>query len=93
LLERRCGISRLTDAADRLQRLRAELVAEGLDPETAVPLLAPVLGVGPKEGYLPVAAEGRKLQQLISRAVCTYLLACLGGGPVLAKLKRRSREC
>jgi class 3 adenylate cyclase len=83
LLERRCGISRLTDAADRLQRLRAELVAEGLDPETAVPLLAPVLGVGPKEGYLPVAAEGRKLQQLISRAVCTYLLACLGGGPVL----------
>jgi len=56
LLERRCGISRLTDDADRLRLLRAELVAEELDPETAVPLLAPVLGIGPKEGYVPVAA-------------------------------------
>ena len=29
LLERRCGISRLTDAAERLRLLRAELVAQG----------------------------------------------------------------
>ncbi|MBV9088321.1 MAG: AAA family ATPase [Mycobacteriaceae bacterium] len=80
LLERRCGITRLTDAGERLRLLRAELVARGLDAETAVPLLAPVLGIGPKEGYLPVAAEGRKLQQLISEAICGYLLACGGSG-------------
>ena len=80
LLERRCGISRLTDAGERLRLLRADLVAMGLDPQTAGPLLAPVLGIGPQEGYQPVAAQGRKLQQLISQAVCAYLLACLGGG-------------
>jgi hypothetical protein len=83
LLERRCVIGQLTDPAEPLGLLRAELVALGLDPETAVPLLAPVLGIGPQEGYQPVAAEGRKLQQLISEAVCRYLLACLGGGPGL----------
>jgi class 3 adenylate cyclase/tetratricopeptide (TPR) repeat protein len=83
LLERRCGINRLTDGAERLRLLRAELATQGLDPETAGPLLAPVLGIGPQEGYQPVAAEGRKLQQLISEAVCGYLLACLGAGPAL----------
>jgi len=83
LLERRCGINRLTDAGQRLRRLRAELDAQGLDPETGVPLLAPVLGIAPEDGYVPVSAEGRKLQQLISEAICRYLLACLGGGPGL----------
>ena len=83
LLERRCGISRLTDGGKRLRLLREELVAQGLDPETAGPLLAPVLGIGPQEGYRPVAAEGHKLQQLISEAVCGYVLACLGDGPGL----------
>ena len=45
-----------------------------------VPLLAPVLGIGAEAGYEPVAAEGRKLYELIAEAVQTYLLACLGGG-------------
>ena len=83
LLERRCGINRLADGGQRLALLRAELVAQGLDPQTAGPLLAPVLGIGPQEGYQPAAAEGRKLQQLICEAVCGYLLACLGDGPGL----------
>jgi AAA ATPase domain len=83
LLERRCGISRLTDGGERLRLLRAELVAQGLDPHTAVPLLAPVLGIAAQDGYEPVAAEGGRLQQLISGAVCSYLRACLGGGPGL----------
>jgi class 3 adenylate cyclase/tetratricopeptide (TPR) repeat protein len=83
MLERRCGISRLTDGGERLQLLRTELVARGLDPRTAMPLLAPVLGIEPQEGYQPVAAEGRKLQRLISEAVCGYLLACLGARPGL----------
>jgi hypothetical protein len=83
LLERRCGINRLTDAGQRLRLLRAELDALGLDPETGAPLLAPALGIAPQDGYEPVAAEGRKLQQLISEAICRYLLACLGGRPGL----------
>jgi tetratricopeptide (TPR) repeat protein len=80
LLERRCGIGRLTDQAERLRLLYAEVRERGLDPETMVPLLAPVLGVGAEAGYEPVAAEGRKLYELIAGAVQSYLLACLGGG-------------
>ena len=83
VLERRCGISRLTGSGERLQLLAAELATVGLDPDVIAPLLAPVLGIGPQEGYQPVAAEGRKLQQLISAAVRDYLLACLGDGPAL----------
>ena len=45
-----------------------------------VPLLAPVLGIGGEAGYEPVAAEGRKLYELIAAAVQEYLLACFGGG-------------
>jgi class 3 adenylate cyclase/tetratricopeptide (TPR) repeat protein len=78
LLERRCGISRLTAPSERLRLLRVEAAARGLDPGTVVPLLAPVLGIGGKAGYEPVAAEGRKLYGLISQAVQDYLLACVG---------------
>ena len=80
LIERRCGISRTTDPGDRLRLLDAEVRARSLDPETTVPLLAPVLGIGAEAGYQPVPAEGRKLYELIADAVRRYLLACLGGG-------------
>ena len=80
LLERRCGIDRSTDQAERLRLLEAEVAARWLDPVTVVPLLAPVLGIGAEAGYEPVAAEGRKLYELIAQAVQTYLLACVGGG-------------
>ena len=43
-----------------------------------MPLLAPVLGIQAQVGYEQVAAEGRKLHELIAEAVQTYLLACLG---------------
>jgi class 3 adenylate cyclase/tetratricopeptide (TPR) repeat protein len=79
LLERRCGIGRLTEQADRLRLLQSEVAARGLDPVTMVPLLAPVLAVGPEAGYELVPAEGRKLYELIADAVRDYLLACLGG--------------
>ena len=77
LIERHCGISRTTDPGDRLRLLDAEVRARSLDPETTVPLLAPVLGIG--DGYEPVPAEGRRLYELIADAVQRYLLACLGG--------------
>jgi class 3 adenylate cyclase len=80
LLERRCGIDRLTDQAERLRLLEAEVAARALDPVNVVPLLAPVLGIGAEAGYEPVPAEGRKLYELIAEAVQDYLLACLGGG-------------
>jgi class 3 adenylate cyclase/tetratricopeptide (TPR) repeat protein len=83
LLERQCGISRLTDAAERLQLLKGEMIARGLDPVTAVPLLAPVLAILPKHGYESVPAEGRRLEELIASGVRTYLLACFGDAPAL----------
>ena len=82
-LERRCDIGRLTGPAERLRLLHAEVAARGLEPVDVVPLLAPVLGVGPEAGYRPVPAEGRKLYELIAKAVQAYLLACLGGEPGL----------
>jgi class 3 adenylate cyclase/tetratricopeptide (TPR) repeat protein len=80
LLEGRCGIDRNTDQAKRLRLLDAEVRARGLDPRSTVPLLAPVLGIDAAAGYEQVAAEGRKLYELIAQAVQTYLLARIGGG-------------
>ena len=79
LLERRCGITRLTDGAARLRLLEAEVAARAPDPAAAVPLLAPVLGVGPEHGYQPAAVEGRTLYELIGATVQQYVLGCLGG--------------
>ncbi|HWS94381.1 MAG TPA: adenylate/guanylate cyclase domain-containing protein, partial [Mycobacterium sp.] len=78
LVERRCGITRLTDGRERLRLLEAELRACGLDPASAVPLLAPVIGVGPEHGYHPAAVEGRTLYELIAATVQHYVLACIG---------------
>ena len=58
LIERRCGITRLTDGGERLRLLEAELRDRALDPAAAVPLLAPVLGVGPRE-RLPTGRRGK----------------------------------
>ena len=83
LLERRCGIRRDSDAADRLRRLQAEAMQLSLDPAAVVPLLAPVLGVGPESGYEPVRAGADKLYEQIAKGIHNYLLACLGSGPGL----------
>ena len=83
LLERRCGIRRDSDPADRLRRLQAEAMQRSLDPAAVVPLLAPVLGIGPESGYEPVRAGGDKLYEQIAKGIHNYLLACLGSGPGL----------
>ena len=80
LLERRCGIGRLTEPGERLRLLHAHVAACSPEPGTLVSLLAPVLGIGAEAGYEPVPAEGRKLYDLIAQAVQAYLLACVGGG-------------
>lgn len=87
LVERRCGITRLTGARERLRLLEAELQACGLDSAAAVPLIAPVIGVGPEHGYHPAAVEGRTLYELIGATVKQYLLACIGdqAGLVIAE--------
>jgi class 3 adenylate cyclase len=78
LLERRCGITRLTDGRERLRLLEAELLACTLDPATAVPLFAPIIGVGPEHGYHAADVEGRALYAIIGATVQQYLLACIG---------------
>ena len=82
-MERRCGITRLTDPVQRLDQLRAELALHGLDHETLVPLLAPVLAIAPEHGYEPSPIEGQKLQESIAEAVLQYLFSCLDGRPGL----------
>ncbi len=82
LLERRCGIRRLTDQSARLRLLTAEVAARGLDP-ARVALLAPVAGIAPDAGYEPVEAEGAALYEMIAAAVQDYLLACLDDRPGL----------
>ncbi|KAA0075642.1 adenylate/guanylate cyclase domain-containing protein [Mycolicibacterium sp. P9-64] len=80
LLERRCGIKRDSDPAERLRKLENEVEQRGLDTATVVPLLAPVLGIGHEIGYEPVHAGGAKLYGQIATAIHAYLLACLGSG-------------
>ena len=79
LIERRCGIGR----AHRSGRTAATPGSRGAGPRAksrdVVPLLAPVLGIGAEAGYEPVAAEGRKLYELIAR----------GGAGLSAGLLRR----
>jgi class 3 adenylate cyclase/tetratricopeptide (TPR) repeat protein len=83
MLEGRCGIRRESDAADRIRRLEAEVRKRAMDPAAVVPLLAPVLGIGPESGYEPVRAGGPKLYEQIAEGIRGYLLACLGTGPGL----------
>jgi predicted ATPase len=83
LLERRCGIKRDSEPTERLNRLRAEIEERALDPVSMVPLLAPVLGIGPESGYEADRASGAKLLSRISNTVHSYLFACLGPGPGL----------
>jgi class 3 adenylate cyclase/tetratricopeptide (TPR) repeat protein len=78
LIERRCGIKRDSDPAERLRKLENEVEQRGLDTATVVPLLAPVLGIGHEIGYEPAHAGGTKLYGQIAKAIHEYLLACLG---------------
>lgn len=81
LLERRCGVTHTTSGRERLRLLEAEIGSRGLDPATTVPLLAPVLGLGPEYGYTRAAVEGLTLYQMISAAVHDYIVSCLGDRP------------
>jgi class 3 adenylate cyclase len=83
LLERRCGIRHDDDPTDRLHRLRTEVALRSMDPDAVVPMLAPVLGVGPESGYEPIRASGEKLYERITESIHDYLLACLGPLPGL----------
>ena len=80
-IEHNAGIERQCDGPERLRRLRDELRRRGLDPGSLVPLLAPILGLGPEAGYLEVPLDTRKLNEEISEAAYRYLGACLGSAP------------
>ena len=83
MLEERCGIRRKSDATERIRLLEDEVAKRSLDPATVVPLLAPVLGIGPESGYEPVPGSGEKLYERIAEGIHQYLLACLESGPAL----------
>ncbi len=83
LIERSAGIGRLTEDTERLRLLEAELRRRSMDPASAIPLLAPVLGIPAKCGYQPVQVQGNKLYEQIATAVQQYLVAQGGDGPGL----------
>ncbi|MFN8228983.1 MAG: adenylate/guanylate cyclase domain-containing protein [Mycobacterium sp.] len=83
LLERRCGFTRFTDDAERFGLLRAEIDTVGLDPAEMLPLLAPILDIGPEHGYQPAAAEGLSLYQMVNAGALRYVLSCAASGPGL----------
>jgi class 3 adenylate cyclase len=83
LLERRCGIRRGSDPVENLGKLATEVERYGMSADEVVPLLAPVLGIGPESGYRPAPARAGKLYDQIAGAIKEYLLACIGTGPGL----------
>jgi class 3 adenylate cyclase len=83
MIEQRCDIGRDSDPTESLRKLDGELRSRAIDPEVAVPLLAPVLGLTPGPGYHPPTANAGRLHDQINHAVKDYLLACVGDGPGL----------
>ncbi|WP_445168951.1 ATP-binding protein [Mycolicibacterium sp. Dal123E01] len=83
LIERHSQIQRDCDTAESLRLLEVELRGRSIDPATAVPLLAPVLGIGPDAGYQPATVNAGARFDQISAAVKDYLLACVKAGPAL----------
>jgi class 3 adenylate cyclase len=72
LLERRCGIGRTSQPEERLRHLRREVEERSLDPAVTVPLLAPVLGIGPETGYDPVPPRaGNSMNRSPERSTST----------------------
>jgi class 3 adenylate cyclase/tetratricopeptide (TPR) repeat protein len=80
-IEHAAGIERQHEGPERLRRLRRELHRRGLDPESLIPLVAPILGIEPDAGYVAVPLDTRKLSKAVSEAAHHYLCACLGTGP------------
>ena len=82
LVERRCGITRLTEGRERLRLLHAELRAWGWIPPAPCHYSrqSTVAGADPEHGYQPAAVEGRTLYELIGATVQQYVLACIGDG-------------
>jgi class 3 adenylate cyclase len=83
LIEYRCRISEDAAPAARLEQLAREVASVGLDPSAALPLLAPLTGIAPGAGYVPVAAEGPRLEEQIAEGARAYILACPAGDPAI----------
>ncbi|CAN5607716.1 AAA family ATPase [soil metagenome] len=83
LLELESEITRGSDPAESIAKLESELSRRGMDVETVLPLLAPVLGLTPGSDYQPTTASAGKLYAQIVDAATRYLLACIGDGPGL----------
>lgn len=83
MLERTSGIERDSDPVERLSQLSSEVAKRGMDARRAVPLLAPVLGIAPHDGYRPPTANAGQLFHQIAGTVKDYLIAAMGSGPGL----------
>ena len=81
LLERAVGVERDTGGSERLQRLRRDLARRGLEADSLLPRLAPILGLEPAAGYVAEPMDARMLNEEILEAAYTYVGNCLGEAP------------
>ena len=64
-----------TSAADRLQQLRDDLVALGLDPEVHLGLLAPLLGLEPSMGFTRPGSDLTRVHDQVLESLRAWLTA------------------
>lgn len=83
LVEQGGGIGSPQPGRQRLRRLRRHLTDVGMDADALLPLVAPVLGVEPDDGYVEAAADAGRLAAAIGDALECYLRALVGTGPAL----------
>jgi class 3 adenylate cyclase len=81
-----CAAPEPGDPRARVRQLRADLHTLGLEPETHVPLLAPVLGLDPSAGFDPPASDLSRIRDLTVESVRTWLGAVAADGGVLLQV-------
>ena len=75
-----------TEPRARLRQLRADLITLGLDPEVHTPLLAPVLGLDPSDGYDPPALDLSRIRDLTVDSIRTWMAAAADPGGLLVQV-------
>ena len=77
LIEERADLGGVVEDGERLRRLRETTARVGLD-DTAVALLATLVGIDPSAGFDRVESDDRRLREEIEEAVLAFVQASFG---------------
>jgi len=83
MMERRFGFTRVQPAGQKLQDLEARVVALGLRPEEAIPLLAPLFSIPVGDRYPKLAAAAPKQRQRTLELLAECLIRLAEQRPTL----------